>query len=185
MAELFGIIGAPGLIELMIFSGLILTGLICAINAFFIAFKLELERRRLQNWLGFSWLEPSLSVGCLVIAFNFFPNTRSHFEILLMVIPSLLFCLLILPTVWLSSRDASIQSIWQQLKRVVVARAFMVLFLLGSIMTERFFPQGFIVLEITAAINLAILIWSFYCLAQLATQPHVRELSSLSSRTIK
>jgi hypothetical protein len=102
-----------------------------------------------------------------------------------MVIPSLLFCLLILPTVWLSSRDASIQSIWQQLKRVVVARAFIVLFLVISIMTERFFPHGFIVLEIAAAINLAILIWSFYCLAQLATQLHVRELSSLSSRTIK
>jgi hypothetical protein len=185
MAEMFGIIGAPGLIELLIFSMIVLIGLICAINAFFNASKLELERRRLQNWIGFSWLEPSLSVGFLVIAFNFLPSTRSHFEISLMVIPSLLFCLLILPPIWFSSRDAKAQSIWQHLKRVVVARAFIVLFLVVSVLIEKFISRGFMVFEIAAAINLAILIWSFYCLAQLATQLHVRELSPLSSRTIK
>jgi hypothetical protein len=66
-----------------------------------------------------------------------------------------------------------------------VVRAFIVLLLVGSVLTEKFISHGFIVLEIAAAMNLAILLWSFYCLAQIATQLHVRELSSLSSRTIK
>jgi hypothetical protein len=185
MAEIFGIIGFPGLLEILIYLVMILTGLICAINAFVTAFKLEPERRRLQNWIGLNWLEPTISIGFLAIAFNFFSSTRSHFEFSIMVIPGLIFCLLILPTIWFSSRDANVQPIWRQLKHVVVARAFMVLFLVGSLLTERFFSQGFIVLEIAAALDLAILIWSFYRLGQLTMRLHTRELSTLQSRTMK
>lgn len=172
---MFGIIGFSGLLEILIYLVMILTGLSCAINAFVTAFKLEPERRRLQNWIGFSWLEPSLSAGFLLITFNFFPSTRSHFEISLMFIPGILFCLLILPTILFSSRDTKVQSIWQHLKHVVNARAFIVLFLVGSLLTEKFADRGFIVLEIAAAINLAILIWSFYRLGQLAVRLHVQE----------
>jgi hypothetical protein len=72
MAEFVGLIVAPGLIATLVFPIAILIGFICAINAFITAYKLEPERRRLLNWIGFSWLELSLSVGFLVIAFNFF-----------------------------------------------------------------------------------------------------------------
>jgi hypothetical protein len=102
----------------------------------------------------------------------------------MMLIPGLMFCMLILPTIWFSSRDIHVQSIWRQLNHVVVARAFIVLFLVGSLLIEKFVDRGFIVLEIAAAINLAILLWSFYRLGQLATRLRTRELSTLSSRTM-
>jgi hypothetical protein len=176
MVEFVGLIGASGLIELLVFSGLILIGFICAINAFVSALKLEPERRHLNNWIGLSWLEPALSVGFLMIAFNFFPSTRSHFEFSIMVIPGLSFCCFILPSIWFSSRDVNVQSIWQQLKFIVMARGVIVIFLVVSVLIETYFSRGFMVLQMASTFILAILIWSFYGL---------RKLSTLASRTIK
>jgi hypothetical protein len=41
MTEMFGFIGFPGLLEILMYLVMILTGLICAINAFIAALKLE------------------------------------------------------------------------------------------------------------------------------------------------